>query len=31
MVKQRIDWLDIGKGIAIVLVVSGHCLDFESP
>ncbi len=31
MVKQRIDWLDIGKGIAIVLVVLGHCLDFESP
>lgn len=30
MAKQRIGWLDIAKGIAIIAVVLGHSLPFES-
>ncbi len=29
--KKRIEWLDIAKGIAIVLVVLGHTLVYETP
>ena len=31
MAKQRIDWLDIAKGIAIILVIVGHTVANPSP
>ena len=27
--KKRLDWIDISKGIGILLVIIGHCLDLE--
>ncbi len=29
--KQRIEWLDIAKGIGILLVIVGHCIKLSSP
>lgn len=29
--KPRIEWMDVAKGIAIILVVLGHTLMFETP
>lgn len=29
--KKRLIWLDVAKGLAIVLVVLGHCLDHDVP
>ena len=26
--KRRIDWIDIAKGIAIVLVIIGHSVEY---
>ena len=31
MVKKRLDWLDIAKGIAILLVIVGHTVNNPSP
>lgn len=31
MAKQRLDWLDIAKGIAILLVIVGHTVNNPSP
>lgn len=31
MIKKRIDWIDIAKGIAIILMIIGHTIHFTSP
>lgn len=31
VVKNRIEWIDCAKGLAIILVVFGHALTYFSP
>lgn len=31
MENKRIEWVDIAKGIGIILVVLGHCLNIDTP
>lgn len=31
MIKKRIDWIDVSKGIAIILMIIGHTADLPRP